>query len=109
MKSRGLGGGGMGETQSNRNAEEMKHNIFTRNPEGTRLAGMFARRDRLQAVLHHIQEIQNSKPGYPEYFLGVSHCVHGNAIIALRMTIRLLPSTPFPLYYSKVILPFGAM
>jgi hypothetical protein len=87
----------------------MQPNIFTRNPEGTRLPGMLGRRDRVQAVLHHIQEIQNSKPGYPEDFLGVSYCLQGKAIIPPRVTIRLLLSTPFPLYYSKVILSFGAI
>jgi hypothetical protein len=104
-----VGGGGIGQTKSNRNAEEMQHNIFTRNPEGTRLPGMLVRREGVQAVLHHIQEIQNSKLGYPEDFFGVSYCLHGSAIIAPRMTIRLLPFTPFSLYYSEVILPFGAI
>jgi len=70
---------------------------------------MLVRRDRVQTVLHHIQETQNSKPGYLKDFLGFSYCLQGNAIIAPRMTIRLLPSTPFPLYYSKVILTFGAI
>jgi hypothetical protein len=47
---------------------------------------MLVRRDRLQAVLHHIQEIQNSKPGYLEDILGFSYCLQGNAIIAPRTT-----------------------
>jgi hypothetical protein len=47
---------------------------------------MIVRRDRVQAVLHHIHEIQNSKPGYLEDFLGLSYCLQGNAIIAPRTT-----------------------
>ena len=48
-KSNGVGGVEMGETYSNRNAEEMQHKIFTRNPEGTRLPRMLVRRGRVRS------------------------------------------------------------
>jgi len=46
----------------------MQRNIFTRNPGGTRLPGILVRRDRVQAVLHHIQEIQKHRE-FPGGFL----------------------------------------